>query len=163
MFPESGIQSGEEEAMVRAILSVIAGYVALFVVVMATFMVAVPALGTERVLAPGTYFPSPLWLVVSFALGLLAAIVGGWVCALIARAPKPPVALAVLVVVLGLVSAVFQMVSPDERPTVREGEVSMAEAMQNARQPAWVAFLNPLVGAAGVLFGARLGRREPSE
>ena len=146
--------------MMRAILSVIAGYLTLSVVVMASFMVALPALGTERVLAPMTYYPSPLWLVTSFALGLMAAVIGGWVCALIARAPKPPLALAVLVVVLGLLSAIFQMVSPDDKPTVREGEVSITEAMKNARQPAWVAFLNPLVGAAGVLLGARLARRE---
>jgi hypothetical protein len=149
--------------MLRATLSVIAGYVAMFVVVMATFSVVFLALGPERALAPGSYEPSGLWLVTSFALGLLAAVIGGWVCALIARAPKPPMALAVLVVVLGLLGAVVQMMSPDvDRPTVREGEVGMVEAMQNARQPAWVAFLNPFVGAAGVLLGARLARREPS-
>jgi len=149
--------------MLRAILSVIAGYVTLAMVVMATFMVALPALGTERVLAPGAYDPSGLWLMTSFVLGLLAAVIGGWVCAVIARAPKPPLALAVLVVVLGLLSAIFQLMSPDEdRPTVREGEVGIVEAMQNARQPAWVALLNPFVGVAGVLLGARLARREPS-
>ncbi len=32
------------------------------------------------------------------------------------------------------------------------------EAMQNARTPVWVALLNPLVGAAGVFWGARLRR-----
>jgi hypothetical protein len=31
--------------------------------------------------------------------------------------------------------------------------------MQNARQPAWVAFLNPFVGAAGVLWGGSRKRR----
>ena len=149
--------------MLRAILSVIAGYVTLAMVVMATFGVAVPALGTERVLVPGTYDPSGLWLVISFTFGLLAAVIGGWVCALIARAPKPPVALAVLVVVLGLLSAIFQLVGSDDgRPTVREDEVGVVEAMQNARQPAWVALLNPFVGVAGVLLGAGLARREPS-
>jgi len=67
--------------MLRAILSVIAGYVTMFMVVMATFSVAFLALGTERAFAPGSWDPSVLWLVVSFALGLLAAVVGGWVCA----------------------------------------------------------------------------------
>jgi len=150
--------------MLRAILSVIAGYVTLFMVVMATFSVAFLALGTERAFAPGSWDPSVLWLVVSFALGLLAAVVGGWVCATIARAPKPPMALAVLVVVLGLMGAVsVVMRSPDEGgPSVREGDVSNLEAMNNARQPAWVALLNPFVGVAGVLLGARLAGREPS-
>jgi hypothetical protein len=32
------------------------------------------------------------------------------------------------------------------------------EAMQNAKQPAWIVLLNPLLGAAGVLVGARLKR-----
>ena len=149
--------------MLRAILSVIAGYVTLFVVVVATFSVAFLALGTERAFAPGSWDPSVPWLVVSFALGLLAAVVGGWVCATIARAPKPPMALAVLVVVLGLMGAVSVLMSPDEGgPAVREGDVSNLESMKNARQPAWVAFLNPFVGVAGVLLGARLARREPS-
>jgi hypothetical protein len=148
--------------MLRAILSVIAGYVTMFMVVMATFSVAFLALGTERAFAPGSWDPSVTWLVVSFTLGLLAAVVGGWVCATIARAPKPPMALAVLVVVLGLMGAVSVLMSPDEGGlSVREGGASNLEAMKNARQPAWVAFLNPFVGVAGVLLGAGLARREP--
>jgi len=149
--------------MLRAILSVIAGYVTMFMVVMATFSVAFVALGTERAFAQGSWDPSVTWLVISFALGLLAAVVGGWVCATIARAPKPPMALAVLVVVLGLMGAVSVLMSPDEGgPLVREGDVSNLEAMNNARQPAWVAVLNPFVGVAGVLLGAGLAGREPS-
>jgi hypothetical protein len=32
-------------------------------------------------------------------------------------------------------------------------------AMQNARTPAWIMFLNPIIGAAGVLVGSRLRKQ----
>jgi len=31
--------------------------------------------------------------------------------------------------------------------------------MMRARQPGWIAFVNPLIGVAGVLFGAAIRRR----
>lgn len=37
--------------------------------------------------------------------------------------------------------------------------MSNLEAMTNARQPVFVAVANPVIGAAGVLLGARLVRR----
>jgi hypothetical protein len=33
------------------------------------------------------------------------------------------------------------------------------EAMNKARPPAWVIFLGPVIGAAGVLIGGKLKRR----
>lgn len=39
---------------------------------------------------------------------------------------------------------------------MRTADVCTLEAMKHARQPVWVSAINPLIGAAGVLIGARL-------
>jgi xanthosine utilization system XapX-like protein len=94
---------------------------------------------------------------VSFVFSFIAAVVGGWVCAHIARNSKAPKVLAAVVFILGLLVALsIVMASDDARPKVREGNVGNVAAMQNARQPAWVAFMKALIGPAGILIGARL-------
>jgi len=47
----------------------------------------------------------------------------------------------------------------DEQALVRAGEVGVMDAMGNAHPPTWLAFLNPLIGAAGIILGSRLKRR----
>ena len=37
----------------------------------------------------------------------------------------------------------------------RPEDVSMMEATAGARQPAWVSWLNPVIGVVGVWFGSR--------
>jgi hypothetical protein len=43
----------------------------------------------------------------------------------------------------------------DTRQNVRDVSVGNMEAMMNARQPAWIALLNHLIGAVGVMLGSR--------
>jgi hypothetical protein len=80
--------------MGRAIAGVVVGYVAMIAVVLATLSAAYLGMGQDRAFEPGTHEPSGLWLVVSFALGLLAAGLGGFVCARISRGEKAPPVLA---------------------------------------------------------------------
>ena len=97
-----------------------------------------------------------LWIVVSIALSLIAAIVGGVVCSAIAKNPRAVLALAGLVLVLGLLSAIPALTTPGANETkVRTSDVGNMEAMMNAKQPAWIALLNPLIGVAGVMIGGR--------
>jgi len=92
-----------------------------------------------------------------FVPSFIAAVVGGWVCATIARNWKAPKGFAAVVFILGLLVALsVLMASHDARPQVREGNVGNIAAMQNAKQPAWVALMNALIGPAGILLGARL-------
>lgn len=148
--------------MGRSILGVILGYVVMFLVVFLTFSGAYLAMGADAAFQPGKFEPSTLWLVVSFILGFIAAVAGGCTCVWIAKNTKAALGLAALVVVLGLAMAGMMMMEPpDARPAARTGDVPNMEAMQNARTPLWVAFVNPFLGAAGVLIGARL-RGEPS-
>ncbi|HJZ59841.1 MAG TPA: hypothetical protein VKE74_33170, partial [Gemmataceae bacterium] len=86
--------------MGRAISSVVVGYAAMFAAIFLAFSGLYLLLGQDLSFRPGSYEPSVLWTVVSFALGVGAAL-GGYVCARIARTATPP-----KVLVIGLVSAV---------------------------------------------------------
>lgn len=142
--------------MLRAILSVIAGYVAMFLTVFLTFSAAYLVMGTERAFHPGTYEVSALWIIVSFVLGLVAAVLGGWVCALISHSRKAVLALAVVVLLLGLFMLFPVMQANQQASPPRTADVGNLEAMSKARQPTWIALVNPLLGCVGVLVGGRV-------
>ncbi len=147
--------------------AVIVGYMVMFAVVFVTFSIAFLMMGTNGAFAEGSYDVTVLWLVVSFVLGLIAAVAGGFVCAAVAKGSKAPLALAGLVLVLGLLMALPVLTASDDgQPLIREADVSTFDAMQQAKQPPWVALANPFVAVIGVLLGAKLrsgrGRVEPT-
>jgi hypothetical protein len=144
--------------MGRAILSVVVGYFVMFLAIFLAFSALYLLLGQELSFQPGRYEPSTLWTVVSFVLGVAAAVFGGYVCAWIARSATPPKVLAGIVLVIGLLSAVPVLMTASTPAETRTGEVGNLDAMMKAKQPAWVAVANPFVGFVGVLLGARLRR-----
>lgn len=144
---------------INLVAAVAAGYLVMAVAIMVIFAAAYPILGVERLFAPGTYDAAPGWIVLSFAVGLLAAMAGGWVSARIAPRKAAPLSLAGLVLVLGTILAIPALGSGDPaRGGPRPAGVTMSDAMTRARQPAWVAVANPFVGAIGVLLGASYRR-----
>lgn len=143
--------------MIRNILAVVAGYFSMFLVVFVLLTSAYFAFGTERAFEPGSYKTSLAWCLTSLVLGIPAALLGGWVCARVARSPKAVTALVVLVAILGLLS-VIPTLSPPPVGETRAANVPNLEAMTKARTPPWVAMLNIVVGVGGVLIG---GRRFP--
>src|SRR5512133_2349680 len=114
--------------MLRATGAVLAGYAVMFLSVFLTFSGLYLTIGADGAFEPGTYDVSVLWLVCSTVLNIVAALAGGLVCALIARGGKAPVALAVLVLLLGLLMAILEMKAsrPDEP---RTASVPNMEAM----------------------------------
>jgi hypothetical protein len=109
---------------------------------------------------PGSFEPSSGWIVMSLVGNLLIAIVGGFVCALIAKGGKAPLVLAVVVFVLGLVFAIPAVVANRANTNlVRSGTVTLTEAMQKVREPLWVPFSAPVIGAIGVLIGGKLKKQ----
>jgi hypothetical protein len=144
--------------MGRAILSVVVGYVAMFAAIFLAFSGLYLLLGQDLSFRPDSYEPSLLWTAVSFALGAGAAVLGGYVCARIARTATPPRVLAAVVLVIGLLSAIPVLTAAATPAEARTGEVGNLDAMMKAKQPAWVAVANPFVGLAGVLLGGRLRR-----
>lgn len=147
--------------MLRTITGVIVGYLFMAVFIFLAFTLVYLAMGADGAFKPGSYDVSLLWIVISVALSLLAAVLGGYLCAWIAKSRKAPAALAGLVVVFSLAMCVPVLMKADsEPPAARSGEVGNLDAMQKAKQPAWVMLLNPFIGAAGILVGGRL-RKEP--
>lgn len=147
--------------MLRNVLGVIGGYLITAVLVALLLTAAYLRMGTEGAFEEGSYEVTTAWLMTSFALGLVAAVIGGLACAFIARrGSSAPLALAVLVLVLGFVSAAFQLAgSSDDQPKTRSADVDSFEAMMNAKQPAIALLGNPVIGAVGVLVGAGLTKR----
>lgn len=142
--------------MGRRILAVVIGYVGMAAFVFISFTVAYIAMGTDGAFEPGTYEVTMFWALVTIALSIVAAVLGGLVCAMIAKEQQAVKILAGIVLILGLVMAIpVAMGSGEETPKIRLDEVSSMEAMQVAQQPVWLAFLNPIIGAVGVLIGGR--------
>jgi hypothetical protein len=148
--------------MLRTVGSVILGYIVIAAFVFLSFSLLFVAMGPDRAYQPGTYEVSALWVVVSIVLSFIAAVLGGWVCVLVARTQLGPQILAAAILVFGLVLAVMQLGSaPADLPTVRDASVGVMEAMRNSRNPTWINFVTPLVAVVGILAGARLVGRKP--
>ncbi len=145
--------------MIRKVLGVIVGYIAMVVFIFMTFSAFYLAIGANGAYNPGTYDVSILWIAVSSLLGLVAAVIGGYICARISNDRGTATVLAGIVLGLGLAIAVWQAYAPVPEREVRTGNVSNYEAMQKSRQPVWLGFLNPLIGAVGIYLGGRLGPR----
>jgi hypothetical protein len=146
--------------MARSIVAVIVGYVAMFVLVFATFTCVFLLMGTDWSFKPGSFEASNRWIAMSLVANLIIGVIGGLVCALIARGGKAPLVLAIVVFGLGMLLAIPSLMAHQKNAgEVRAGNVSQMEAMQKASEPVWVPFTFPILGAIGVLIGAKLKRR----
>lgn len=142
--------------MLRIVLAVIIGYVAIALTVFIGLTSAYFALGTEGVFQPGVYELTTTWVVAAVAVNLIAAIVGGIVCALIDRTKSTPLIFAAIVFILGIAFAFPTIASYDDESPARPDDITMFEAMRDGRQPAWFAFGNPFTVAIGIMLGASL-------
>ena len=148
--------------MGRAILGVIVGYIVMAGVVIGSFAAAWMVFGQDSAYKEGLWEISTPWMIMMFVAGLIAAMIGGAVCAAIAaKGSKAAMVLAGLVLVLGFVDAGFKLAAPrEDRPTVREDNVTMFEATANSQEPTVMLLGNPVIGLVGVLIGARLVGRK---
>lgn len=140
--------------MGRTIGAVIVGYLAMFAVVFVGLSAAYVALGADGSFKPNSYEISSTWAVVMIVVGIIAAVLGGVVAAAIGRTRKAVTALAVVVLILGLLSAIPAFMA--EPPGERTADVGNMDAMMKAVTPVWVALLNAIIGAVGVLIGGSL-------
>ena len=146
--------------MGRTILAVVISYVAMLVVAFIAFTCAFLVFGSEVVFRPGTYEASTTWVAVAFAINIVDAIIGGFVCVVIAKRGQAQFALAVVVIVLGLLVAFADTKKRQANAgVVRAADTPKMEAIQKAYWPVWVPFAFPFTAAAGVLLGAKLKRK----
>lgn len=148
--------------MVRSVIGVVVGFVAMVVLVMVGLFVMWGVLGAEGAFQPASWDASMGWIVGMLASGLVAAIVGGALCKLIARSRRAVTALAVVVALMGCLSLVGQL-GREAPEGARPADVPFAEAGANAVQPMWVTIANPIIGIVGVLIGGSLVGRRPAE
>ena len=134
------------------------GWIVMAVVVFAGSALAWAGLGAEGSFQPESWSPSALWIALSVVIALVAATTGGVVCARVAASGWAVWVLVGVVLVLGVLGALSE---PPVAAGPRPEDVAIFEAMTNAaREPRWLTWLTPLLGAAGALFGAKLARRE---
>ena len=146
--------------MLRSALGVIVGYIVMFILQVVAFMTIYSLMGANWSFKPASYEASTRWTVMQFVVILVTTIIAGLICAIIARGGKATLALAGVVLVLGLaLAAASTAFRPADTHEVRAGNVPNMEAMSKARHPSWVIFLGPVIGAVGVLIGGKLKRR----
>ena len=145
--------------MIRAILAVVTSYVAMFVLAFIGFACAFLIVGPEVAFKPGLYEAATTWIAIAFFINIIDALIGGFLCALIAKGSRAPFALAIVVIALGLAVAVADMNKGKMNAgVVRSVNTPQLEAIQKAYWPVWVPFAFPFTGGLGVLIGARLRR-----
>jgi len=144
--------------MVRVILGVIASYVVMMFFVFVGLTALYLALGTEATFEPGTYHPTPTWLIPQFIVMFAAAAIGGYVGMLIGRTRSTMIGAVVLAAVLGSVVCYVELTNPKPDPGPRPSEVNNMEAMMKAQAPDWSLILKHPVGILGLLVGCRTRR-----
>lgn len=142
--------------MLKAFGGIVAGYIAMAILVTILFHSLFLALGVERVFETDSYEISTLWIAILMAISFGSAIPGGYVCAAISKSLPACKALAAVVVVLGFLLCLPAIQRGESGPNVRAGEVTSLEAMRLEVAPIWMHVLNPVLGAFGVLLGARM-------
>ena len=100
-----------------------------------------------------------VWVAVSTILGLIAAIIGGYVAATLAKSGTAVKITAGIVLVMGIITIAVIMGSPGA-VEARTADVSNFEAMGKAQTPLWVSVIDPVVGIISVFIGGRLRKQQ---
>ncbi len=146
--------------MARSIIAVIVSYIAMFILNFIGFVCLYMVVGPSQAFKPRVYLASNRWIVMTFVMAFVVAIIGGLICAAIAKGGKAPFALAVVVIVVGWSMAFLELKKASDKAGIaRPAVVSMKDVMLNAYWPNWVPFTFPILGAIGVSIGGRLRKR----
>ena len=147
--------------MGRSILAVVVAYVAMFVLAFIAFTCAYLIVGPDVAFKTGIYEASPNWIGIAFVIQFVIAIIGGIICALIAKGGRAPFVLAIVAIVLGIGVALADMnQAKTNAGLVRTRNTPQLEAVQKAYWPVWVPFAFPFTSAVGVLIGGKTKRRQ---
>lgn len=147
--------------MIRAVLGIVIGFIVWIALVVIGIAAAYVGMGPEGMFQGDSYDVTVKYVLVCLGIAFLAAILGGYTCAAISHLPKPPVVLAVIILVFGILDVLPYVMTGDQEVVVRPPEVSNLEIAKNARPPIWLALVIPIICAAGVLGGAQLrGKRD---
>jgi hypothetical protein len=149
-FPRQGVPK-----MLKSILGVIVGYIVRFIFGLGVVACAYFALGVEGIFEPESYAFSTIWLAIIVAVELISGIIGGLICAAISKSKGACMAFAIIVLAIGLIWGI-PAVMKEHPSAVRSSDVTILQAMPLAQPPTWMLLLNPVLGAVGVMLGARM-------
>lgn len=144
--------------MIRKILGAVVGYIVFFFCLFLLFTGLSLVLGPDRLFLPGNYDPSMMWTISAFVLGFIAAAIGGYVAALIGKSGAVKI-MAGLVVLIGAIVFV-QLLRENKAVETRTVDLPTMEAMFKAREPLWVAVVNPLLVVIAVFAGGALRKNK---
>lgn len=142
--------------MGRAIGGAVVGYLVLFAVIFVAMSATWFALGADGAFQPGTWNVTTTWIAVAIAVAAIAGYLAGKTAVAVGRSALAGRIAAGIILVLGVVLSIPILtgkVPPGAMP--RPGSLPMFEAMSHAIAPPWSAIVQPLLSAAGALFGAR--------
>ncbi len=143
--------------MARLIGGTVAAYVIYFVAVFVLVSAGWLVLGANGAFHPGVWDVTGIWIALMLVASLLGGVGAGYGIGPITKDPRGPMALAGLIILMGVVFAWPVLAGTAPVPTLpRPEQLPMFEAMANGQAPVWVAILNPVLGAAGALFGSGL-------
>ena len=146
--------------MVRSIIAVIVSYITMFVLNFLGFVGLYTVVGPANAFRPRSFLASNRWIAMAFVIVLLSAIIAGLICAAIARGRKATLALAGLILVVGLLTAIPAIAKGKANAGMaRVGDVPAMEAAKLAYWPVWVPFTFPFVSAIGAVVGGKLKKR----
>ena len=141
--------------MLKSIVGIIVGYLAMSVVAFCVYTAAYFGLGAEPAFEADSYALSGIWIGLVIAVTCIAGLIGGLTCAAISKSRTTGLVFALIVFVLSFVFELPNLMK-DHTPVARAGDVSNMEAMGKAQPPAWLCLFNPFLGGAAVFMGTRL-------
>ena len=146
--------------MARSIIAVIVSYILMFVLNLLAFLGLYAVIGPGQAFRPRSYLASNRWILITFVILVVTGVIAGLICAVIARGGRAPAALALGVVVIGILLAIPSvMKARSNAGMARPPEVSQMEALNYAYWPVWAPFVFPFVSALGVVVGGKLKKR----
>jgi hypothetical protein len=147
--------------MVRSIIAVIVSYIFMFLLNFLGFVGLYTVVGPANAFKPRSFLASNRWIAMGIAVIFVSGIIAGLVCAAIARGRKATLALAGLILAVGLVMAIPAIMKGRANAgLVRVGDVPAMEAAEKAYWPVWVPFAFPFLSAVGAVVGGKLKRRK---
>lgn len=146
--------------MVRSIIAVVVSYISMFLLNFLGFVGLYTIIGPGNAFKPRSFLASNRWIAMAFAIILVTGIIAGLICAAISRGRKATLALAGLILVVGLLMAIPAVAkSRANAGMARVGDVPAMEAAEKAYWPIWAPFTFPFVSAIGALVGGKLKKR----
>jgi hypothetical protein len=145
----------------RTVMAVVVGWIAAIAWVMLSLTAIWAVFGVDLVFREGTTETSNTWIIVSSATNFVGAMLGGFICMILARSRsrRPVLILAGVVFALGMLNAFIpeqaaQDGAGDDPATLSDR--TAAEASRLAEKPGWYGVFISFVLALGAFAGGDL-------